>query len=182
MATNDNYNPQSKTTKKVRGIHSWVKARNHQGVESLTIMGKETLANLSQDINGDTNLILNADEDKLNALISSVPFLNVLYTTTGTDPNKEKTATVSQDLTHFPLFDGELVTVAKETNSLTIHDEKVKEFVNTVVSNAVAELKIFINTTVSNKETELKEYIQTHYKYLDDKIENLNEKIERINK
>mgnify|MGYP000984960989 CR=1 FL=1 len=114
----------SKTTKIIRGIHSWIKFQKHQGVQSLTIKGKDALADLSQDKNGDTNLILNADKDKLNAVASNVSYLAIAHTTTGTDPNQEKTATISQDLTQFPLSAGELVTVIKETDSLTIHDEK----------------------------------------------------------
>lgn len=134
----------AKTTKKARGIHSWVKFQKHQGVQSLTIEGKQELADLSQDKNGDTSLILNADKDKVNAVASSVPFLGVSHTTTGTDPNQEKTATVSQDLTKFPLSGGELVTVAKETDSLTIHDEKVKEFVTNAITEALKDVPITV--------------------------------------
>lgn len=133
-----------KTTKHVRGIHSLIKFQKHQGVESLSIEGKQALADLSQDKNGDTTLILNADADKLNTIHSDIPFISVSEEFSGVDPNQLKTATISQDLTLFPLSGGELVTVTKENNSLTIHDEKVKEFVN---------------TTLSAKETELKEFV-----------------------
>ena len=134
----------AKTTKKARGIHSWVKFQKHQGVQSLTIEGKQELADLSQDKNGDTSLILNADKDKVNAVASSVPFLGISHTTTGADPNQEKTATVSQDLTQFPLSGGELVTVAKETDSLTIHDEKLKEFVTNAITEALKDVPITV--------------------------------------
>ena len=130
MATNSNYDPAKKTTKLVRGIHSWIKFQKHQGVESLTIQGKEALADISQDKNGDTNLILNADADKLNTIHSNIPFISVSEEFSGVDPNQLKTATISQDLTLFPLTGGELVTVTKETGSLTIHDEKVKEYID----------------------------------------------------
>lgn len=103
----------AKTTKKVQGIHSLIKFQRHQGVESLTIDGKQDLADLSQDKQGDTTLILNADKDKVNEIASSVPYLGIAHTTTGTAPNQKKTATVSQDLTQFPLSGGELVTVEK---------------------------------------------------------------------
>lgn len=136
-----------KTTKQTRGIHSWIKFQKHQGVESLTIQGKNALADLSQDKNGDTNLILNADKDKVNEVNSGVPYLSIYHRTTGEDPNQEKIANITQNLENFPLSGGELVTVTKETDSLTIHDEKIKEFVN---------------TTLSAKETELKEYIESH--------------------
>lgn len=147
MASNSNYNPEKKTTKRVRGIHSLIKFQKHQGVESLTIQGKDTLADVSQDKNGDTILILMADSDKVNAVASNVPYLGVSHTITGEDPDKNKTANISQDLTQFPLSGGELVTVTKETDGLTIHDEKITEFVN---------------TTLSAKETELKEYINEY--------------------
>lgn len=131
----------AKTTKLVRGIHSWITFQKHQGVQSLSIEGKQALADLSQDKNGDTNLILNADKDKMNAVASSVPYIGISHTTTGTDPNQEKTATISQDLTQFPLSVGGLLTVTKETDNLTINDEKVKEFVNTKISAVEAEIR-----------------------------------------
>lgn len=39
----------AKTTKLVQGIHSLIKFQKHQGVQSLTIEGREDLADLSQD-------------------------------------------------------------------------------------------------------------------------------------
>lgn len=120
----------AKTTKKVQGIHSLIKFQHHQGVESLTIDGKQELADLSQDKQGDTTLILNADKDKVNEIASSVPYLGIAHTTTGTAPNQKKTATVSQDLTQFPLSGGELVTVEKTAEGLTLNDAKVKELVD----------------------------------------------------
>jgi hypothetical protein len=121
----------AKTTKKVQGIHSLIKFQRHQGIESLTIDGKQELADLSQDKQGDTTLILNADKDKVNEIASSVPYLGIAHTTTGTAPNQKKTATVSQDLTQFPLSGGELVTVEKTAEGLTLNDAKVKELVDT---------------------------------------------------
>lgn len=132
MATNSNLviDPKKKTTKRVRGIHSLIKFQKHQGIESLTIEGKQTLADVSQDKNGDANLVLNADSDKVDAVSSNVPYLRVAHTLDGSEPFVEKTATITQDLTQFPIHDGELVTVTKETDSLTIHDEKVKEYID----------------------------------------------------
>lgn len=130
MATNSNYDLAKKTTKFVRGIHSWIKFQKHQGVESITIQGKDTLANVSQDKNGDTNLILMADVDKVNSLTSNVPYLGFSHAITGEDPDKNKTAIINQDLTQFPLNAGNLITVTKETDSLTIHDELVKDKFN----------------------------------------------------
>lgn len=121
----------AKTTKKVQGIHSLIKFQRHQGVESLTIEGKQELADLKQDNKGDTSLILNADKDKVNEVASNVPYLGIAHTTTGEAPNQIKTATVSQDLTQFPLTGGELVTVDKTAEGLTLNDTKVKELIDT---------------------------------------------------
>ena len=121
----------AKTTKKVQGIHSLIKFQRHQGVESLTIEGKKELADLKQDNKGDTSLILNADKDKVNEVASNVPYLGIAHTTTGEAPNQTKTATVSQDLTQFPLSGGELVTVDKTAEGLTLNDTKVKELIDT---------------------------------------------------
>ena len=121
----------AKTTKKVQGIHSLIKFQRHQGVESLTIEGKQELADLKQDNKGDTSLIFNADKDKVNEVASNVPYLGIAHTTTGEAPNQTKTATVSQDLTQFPLTGGELVTVDKTAEGLTLNDTKVKELIDT---------------------------------------------------
>lgn len=121
----------AKTTKKVQGIHSLIKFQRHQGVESLTIDGKQELADLKQDKNGDTNLILNADEDKINEIESTVPYLHTESVLSGGKPDKLRTAIISQDLTQFPLSGGELVTVEKTAEGLTLNDAKVKELVDT---------------------------------------------------
>lgn len=146
MATNSNevYELQKKTTKLVRGIHSWIKFQKHQGVESLTIEGKQALADVSQDKNGDTNLVLKADRDKVDYVQSNVPYLLTAHTQDGTDPYQEKTAVISQDLTQFPLRDGQMVYIEKSEDSLTIHDENVKEFVTTTVTAKETEIKQFI--------------------------------------
>ena len=158
MATNSNYNLEKKTTKRVRGIHSLIKFQKHQGVESLTIQGKDTLADVSQDKNGDTNLILMADVDKVNSVTSNVPYLCVSHSITGEEPDKNKTANISQDLTQFPLSGGELVTVTKEPESLTIHDEKVKEFVATTVTAKETEIKQFIGEVKEELTTKINEH------------------------
>lgn len=158
MTTNSNYNLEKKTTKRVRGIHSLIKFQKHQGVESLTIQGKDTLADVSQDKNGDTNIILMADSDKVNAVASNVPYLGVSHTITGEDPDKNKEANISQDLTHFPLSGGELVTVTKEPESLTIHDDKVKEFVTTTVTTKETEIKQFIGEVKEELTTKINEH------------------------
>lgn len=160
MATNINetYDPKAKTTKLVRGIHSWIKFQKHQGVESLTIEGKQALADVSQDKNGDANLVLKADRDKVDYVQSNVPYLRTSHTQDGTDPYQEKTAVISQDLTHFPLRDGELVTVEKAEDSLTIHDSKVKEFVTTSVTAKETEIKQFIGEVKEELTTKINEH------------------------
>lgn len=146
MATNSNetYDSKAKTTKLVRGIHSWIKFQKHQGVESLTIEGKQELADVSQDKNGDTNLVLKADRDKVDYVQSNVPYISTSHTQNGTDPYQEKTATISQDLTLFPLSGGELVTVTKETDTLTINDNKIKEFVTNAITEALNNVPITV--------------------------------------
>ena len=158
MATNSNYTTEKKTTKRVRGIHSLIKFQKHQGVESLTIQGKDTLADVSQDKNGDTNLILMADVDKVNSVTSNVPYLGVSHSITGEDPDKNKTANISQDLTQFPLTGGELVTVTKTEDNLTIHDDKVKEFVATTVTAKETEIKQFIGEVKEELTTKINEH------------------------
>ena len=158
MAINNDYNLEKKTTKRVRGIHSLIKFQKHQGVESLTIQGKDTLADVSQDKNGDTNLILMADVDKVNSVTSNVPYLGVSHSTTGEDPDKNKTANISQDLTQFPLNGGELVTVTKTEDNLTIHDDKVKEFVATTVTAKETEIKQFIGEVKEELTTKINEH------------------------
>lgn len=160
MATNSNevIDPKKKTTKIVRGIHSWIKFQKHQGIESLTIEGKQTLADISQDKNGDASLVLKADSDKVDAVSSNVPYLRVAHTTDGSEPFVEKTATISQDLTQFPLKDGELVTVEKTDDSLTIHDSKVKEFVTTTVAMKETEIKQFIGEVKEELTTKINEH------------------------
>lgn len=146
MATNSNevYELQKKTTKLVRGIHSWIKFQKHQGVESLSIEGKQALADLSQDKNGDTSLVLNADGDKINGVDSHIPYIRVSTTWSGSDPDKWKVEGLNQDLTQFPLTGGELVTVTKAEDSLTIHDEKVKEFVTNAITEALSKVPITV--------------------------------------
>lgn len=159
MATNSNevIDPKKKTTKRVRGIHSLIKFQKHQGIESLTIKGKQTLADISQDKNGDASLLLKADSDKVDAVSSNVPYLRVAHNTDGSEPYQEKTAIISQDLTQFPLNGGELVTVTKTEDNLTIHD-RVKEFVATTVTAKETEIKQFIGEVKEELTTKINEH------------------------
>lgn len=142
MATNSNYNLEKKTTKRVRGIHSLIKFQKHQGVESLTIQGKDTLADVSQDKNGDTNLILMADSDKVNSVASNVPYLNVSHTITGEDPDKNKTANINQDLTLFPLRDGKLIKFTKESESISVNEDALKESISEMIETEIEKIPV----------------------------------------
>lgn len=142
MATNSNYNLEKKTTKRVRGIHSLIKFQKHQGVESLTIQGKDTLADVSQDKNGDTNIILMADSDKVNAVVSNVPYLGVSHTITGEDPDKNKTANISQDLTLFPLRDGKLIKFTKESESISVNEDALKESISEMIETEIEKIPV----------------------------------------
>lgn len=135
-----------KTTKQTRGIHSLIKFQRHQGIQSLTIEGREDLADLSQDKNGDTILKMISDQYKINELDSKVPYLIPTHESSTIDGETTKKAIINQDLTQFPLLGGELVTVTKETNSLTINDEQVKEF----VTNAIIEVLSKVPITVAH--------------------------------
>lgn len=120
-----------KSTKLVRAISSIItfQKRIPQGIQSVTIKGKEALADLELDKHYDMDLKLNADKDKLNSVSSSVPFIQATTTTSGSVPDEQKSVTLAQDLREFPLTSGELVTVEKTENALTLNDSKVKEFV-----------------------------------------------------
>lgn len=142
MASNSSYEPAKKTTKLVQGIHSWIKFQKHQGVESLTIQGKEALADITQDKNGDTNLILNADADKLNTIHSDIPFISVSEEFSGVDPNQLKTATISQDLTLFPLRDGKLVKFTKESDSISVNEDALKESISEMIEAEIEKIPV----------------------------------------
>lgn len=120
-----------KSTKLVRAISSIItfQKRIPQGIQSVTIKGKESLADLDLDKNYDMDLKLNADKDKLNNVSSSVPFIQATTSTSGSVPDEQKSVNLAQDLREFPLSSGELVTVEKTENTLTLNDSKVKEFV-----------------------------------------------------
>lgn len=121
----------SKTTKLVKAINSIITFQRKfpQGIQSVTIKGKEALADLSLDRNNDMDLHLNADKDKVNNVSSSLPYLQATTSTTGSDPDKQKNVALTQDLTQFPITNGELVMVTKTADNLTINDSKVKELV-----------------------------------------------------
>lgn len=134
----------AKTTKLVRGIHSWIKFQKHQGIQSLTIGGREDLADLSQDKNGDTIFTMIADQYKINELDSNVPYLIPTHESSTIKRETTKKAVINQDLTLFPLNDGELVTVTKERKSLTINDNKIKEYVTNAITEALSNVPITV--------------------------------------
>ena len=134
----------AKTTKLVRGIHSLIKFQKHQGIQSLTIGGREDLADLSQDNNGDTIFTMIADQYKINELDSNVPYLIPTHESSTIEEETTKKAVINQDLTLFPLNDGELVTVTKERESLTINDNKIKEYVTNAITEALNNVPITV--------------------------------------
>lgn len=126
----------AKTTKIVRGIHSWIKFQRHQGLQSLTIKGKSELADLSQDKNGDTDLILNADKDKVNTVQSAIPFISISEQVSGAQPNQEKSVNLGYDLTKFNLSGDELLEISKAETGITLSTSKiigkVTEMINSI--------------------------------------------------
>lgn len=144
MATNSNYDPAKKTTKLIRGIHSWIKFQKHQGVESLSIEGKQALADISQDKNGDTNLILNADGDKINGVESHIPYITVSTTWSGSDPDKWKVEGLNQDLTQFPLRDGKLIKFTKESESISVNEDALKENISEMIKTEIDKVPVVL--------------------------------------
>lgn len=134
----------AKTTKQTRGIHSLIKFQKHQGIQSLTIGGREDLADLSQDKNGDTIFTMIADQYKINELDSNVPYLIPTHESSTIEGETTKKGVINQDLTLFPLNDGELVTVTKERKSLTINDNKIKEYVTNAITEALNNVPITV--------------------------------------
>ena len=137
----------AKTTKLVQGIHSLIKFQKHQGIQSLTIGGREDLADLSQDKNGDTIFSMIADQYKINELDSNVPYLIPTHESSTIEEETTKKAVINQNLTLFPLNDGELVTVTKERESLTINDNKIKEYVTNAIIEALSKVPITVAHT-----------------------------------
>lgn len=144
METNSNEvsNPQAKTTKLVRGIYSWIKFQKHQGVESLSIEGKQALADLSQDKNGDTSLFLNADGDKINGVESHIPYISVSTTWSGSNPDKWKVEGLNQDLTQFPLRDGKLIKFTKESDAISVNEDALKESISEMIETEIDKIPV----------------------------------------
>lgn len=113
-----------KTTKQIRAIDRIIKFQIDDGIESLTIEGKEALADLEIDNKNNITLYLNADKDKINELTSLVPFINLAVKEEGVDPDKQKSVTLSQDLTQFAIEiadnSKELATLIKSESSIIL--------------------------------------------------------------
>ena len=114
----------SKSTKQIRAIDRIIKFQIDDGIESLTISGKEVLADVAIDRKGNVTLFLNADPDKINEIQSLIPFVTVKTVTGGKETDKTKTVTLSQDLTQFALEiadnSKELVNLIKTQSSITL--------------------------------------------------------------
>lgn len=114
----------SKSTKQIRAIDRIIKFQIDDGIESLTISGKEVLADVAIDRQANVTLFLNADPDKINEIQSLVPFVTVQTVQGGTETDKTKTVTLSQDLTQFALEiadnSKELASLIKTQSSITL--------------------------------------------------------------
>ena len=114
----------SKSTKQIRAIDRIIKFQIDDGIESLTISGKEVLADVAIDRQANVTLFLNADPDKINEIQSLVPFVTVQTVKGGTETDKTKTVTLSQDLTQFALEiadnSKELATLIKSQSSIVL--------------------------------------------------------------
>lgn len=114
----------SKSTKQIRAIDRIIKFQIDDGIESLTISGKEVLADVAIDRQANVTLFLNADPDKINEIQSLVPFVTVQTVQGGTETDKTKTVTLSQDLTQFALEiadnSKELANLIKTQSSITL--------------------------------------------------------------
>lgn len=113
----------SKSTKQIRAIDRIIKFQIDDGIESLTISGKEVLADVAIDRQANVTLFLNADPDKINEIQSLIPFVTVKTATGGTETDKTKTVTLSQDLTQFAL---EIADNSKELASLIKSKSSIK--------------------------------------------------------
>ena len=114
----------SKSTKQVRAIDRIIKFQIDDGLESLTISGKEVLADVSIDRKANVTLFLNADPDKINEIQSLVPFINLDTVAGGSETDKTKVVTLSQDLTQFAIEiadnSDELATLIKTKSSIEL--------------------------------------------------------------
>lgn len=117
-----------KTTKpqgKAHAIDSIVKFQIDDGIESLTIGGKEALADLSYDKKGNVTLHFNADKDKIDEIVSLVPFVSVESDVV----NDKHTVTLNLDMREFDIkVEGsELVVVKKTKTDITLDLTKIQE-------------------------------------------------------
>lgn len=153
----------SKSTKQIRAIDRIIKFQIDDGIESLTISGKEELADISIDSKANVTLYLNADKDKLNEIKSLVPFITVETKEGGKDPDKTKSVELSQDLTQFAI---EIADNSKELANLI----KSKSSIVLDLSGLVQQL-----LEIAGKLAELEQKNQEQ----DDKIVAIEDKNER---
>lgn len=134
----------SKSTKKVRAIDTIIKFQNDDGIESLTISGKDVLADVSIDSKSNVTLFMNADPDKINEIKSEIPFVNIETLESGTETDKKKSVTLSQDLRRFAIEIGEnskeLAEIIKSQSSIVISLSGLSKKL-TDISNKLLELE-----------------------------------------
>ena len=115
----------TKTQSKARPIDSIIKFQLDDGIESLTIGGKEALADLSFDKKGNVTLHMNGDKDKIDEIVSLVPFVSVESDVV----NDKHSVTLNLDMREFDLkVEGSDLVVVKKTNTdITLDLSKVEE-------------------------------------------------------
>ena len=115
----------TKTQSKARPIDSIIKFQLDDGIESLTIGGKEALADLSFDKKGNVTLHMNGDKDKIDEIVSLVPFVSVESDVV----NDKHSVTLNLDMREFDLkVEGsDLVVVKKTITDITLDLSKVEE-------------------------------------------------------
>ena len=115
----------TKTQIKARPIDSIIKFQLDDGIESLTIGGKEALADLSFDKKGNVTLHMNGDKDKIDEIVSLVPFVSVESDVV----NDKHSVTLNLDMREFDLkVEGsELVVIKKTKADITLDFTKIEE-------------------------------------------------------
>ena len=161
-----------KTTKEIRAIDRIIKFQIDDGIESLTISGKEALADLEIDNKNNVTLYLNADGDKINELTSLVPFINLAVKEEGVDPDKQKSVTLLQDLTQFALEiagnSKELASLIKTESSIILDlDGLVKKLLEIAGKSAELEAK---NLEQDNRLTD----IESKNEIQDDRLDEID--------
>lgn len=140
----------SKTTKRVKAIDKIIKFQIDDGIESLSIDGKQELADVAIDSKGNVTLFLNADKDKIETVMSSAPFLTVTEKVNGTT----KTVEIAQDLAKFNfniINDDGLVNVGKFFDEIVLNLSPLVTELK-LMNQKIESLDLFIEGITRNPE------------------------------